>query len=154
MCLYFVDFTLKVESQSEEKLKFSYSLTSQGFKNNPAECASQLPNLKYPKTEEYSPADYISHKKKQLREAFSPSAWCSLRAWCRSGELVRVEEQTYKGIRAKYIEARITATDGTVYIKKDWVSMESLLQGNFEFDITRADGSAFLDFKTMVSAAY
>jgi hypothetical protein len=151
-CLYIAKFKVTAIEKAQDKLVFSIDPTSTASSKNPAGCPAQF-DSKSKYTETFTIQNYLNSKKEFLKEVFSAKVFCEqYTKTCKSAKITRLTRDVNDfGVAAVYVEMEYETQLGNRYLIKSWVSQDSLLMGNYDFEITNIDTGKWVDFKEFLS---
>jgi hypothetical protein len=153
-CMYHSDVTLRARvPRSGESIVLRTRIHSRPFLGNPEQCPYRHPEVRGLKVERFAPGDFLAAKRDEFASLFTPSLFCTQQAsLCQAAQLTRQEEVTHQGVRALYLETEFTSPAGETFVRRSWISRDSLLLGHFAFEIRKVSNGAVLDYRDYIPA--
>ncbi len=149
-CSYIVKTDVVVTRATESFIRFKIKNQTTRSGRNSSYCPSSPGNMRDTQIRSMPTDQYIAEVTKKINASLNPSVYCSENSnWCSSANLIDKKEVTKHGIPAIYIEAEFQNKNGHAYVRKSYISTNSLLENVFEFEMTNSRTGERVDFKTL-----
>ncbi|MFT6071343.1 MAG: hypothetical protein ACJAT2_000525 [Bacteriovoracaceae bacterium] len=149
-CSYIIKTDVLVTRATESFIRFKIKNETTRSERNSSYCPYTPSNMRGIQIKSMSTEQYIAEVTKKINASLNPSVYCSENSnWCASSTLIDKKEVTKYGIPAIYIEAEFQNKNGHAYVRKSYISTNSLLENVFEFEMTNTRTGERVDFKTL-----
>lgn len=149
-CSYIIKTDVMVTRATESFIRFKVKNETKRSSRNSSYCPFTPGNMRDIQIKSMPTSQYIAEVTTKINSSLNPSVYCSENAvWCASSTLLDKKEVTKYGIPAIYVEAEFQNKNGHVYVRKSYISTNSLLENVFEFEMTNTRTGERVDFKTL-----
>lgn len=149
-CSYIVKTDVVVNRANDNFISFKIKNETQRSNRNSSYCPYAPTNMRDTQIRSMPTSQYIAEVTAKINSSLNPSVYCSENSsWCASSTLLDKKEVTRSGIPAIYIEAEFQNKNGNAYVRKSYISTNSLLENVFEFEMVNTRTGERVDFKTL-----
>jgi uncharacterized lipoprotein YehR (DUF1307 family) len=149
-CSYIIKTDIMVTWATDTFIRFKTKNETKRSSGNSSYCPFVPGNMRGVQIKFMPTSEYISQVTKKINSTLNPAVFCSENAnWCSSSSLIDKREVTKYGIPAILVEAKFQNKNGHAYVRRSYISTNSLLENVFEFEMKDTRTGERLDFKTL-----
>lgn len=147
-CVYVVTEKVTVSQLSSTAIEQTYDRHSDANRKNLADCPTQPTEFVAHEVKSWGLARYSQMKIENIERNLDPIEY-QKNEWVQSANIVSSQEVEHKGLHTQVVEMEVLSKKGIKYAFKQYVSLDSLFLGWYEFSRTRTDNGAVGNYQIM-----
>lgn len=150
-CEYRITEKITVSQLSDTSIEQTYDRKNEALQENPKDCPSKHPDFLEHETMSWGLGQYAQMKTEYIKKILDPVKFQENREWVQSARILTSQELNYKNLRTQLVEMEIISKKGFKYLRKQYISLDSLFLARFELLFTRIDKNSTVDYQVMPS---
>lgn len=147
-CIYTTSQKTTVSNISEGKIELTYDRSFVYDSENIQGCPAQHPDFVAHESLSWNIEDYKQMKIESIKQNLDPAEYLK-NDWVQSARIISSREIDYNGLHTQMVEMEVITKKGINYSYKQYVSLDSLFLGVFEYLRQRADNGFVANYQVM-----